>query len=78
MKPKKAITWKCQASTCFYTVAAIFLLSGFALMWCEGSDFAHFRPEIFSPLRVRIAPLLCLVGYLLVGWGIMAKPGAGK
>ncbi len=74
MKPNKTITCKRQASTCLYTAATIFLLSGFALMWCEGSDFAHFRPEIFSPLSVRIAPLLCLIGYLLVGCGIMAKP----
>ncbi len=73
MKPKQTTTWRCQASTCLYIASSIFLLAGFFLMWSEGSDFTHFRPEIFSPQRVRIAPLLCLVGYLLVGCGIMAR-----
>lgn len=37
----------------------------------EGSDFDSFRLDIFSARRVKIAPAICLVGYLLVILGIM-------
>lgn len=30
--------------------------------------------EVFSPIRITAAPLLCLVGYILVLVGIIKKP----
>ncbi len=73
MKSIKTFTWKCHASTYIYVAAAIFLLIGYSLMCADGSEFTHFRPDIFSPLRVRVAPMLCLAGYLLVACGIMTS-----
>lgn len=72
MKPNKNTAWHHRVSMCSYAAAAILLLAGFLLMYGEGSDFSSFRPEIFSPVRIRLAPLLCLAGYLLMPFGIMS------
>lgn len=72
MKPNKNTAWRCRVSMCSYVVACILLLAGFLLMYGEGSDFSSFRPEIFSFRRIRLAPMLCLAGYLLIPCGIMS------
>ena len=71
MKPQKKASFRRYFPTAVYLLSALFLLPGYALMYGDGSDFQHFRPEIFSPLRIRTAPLLCLAGYLLIPCGIM-------
>lgn len=56
-----------------FLLATIFVVCGLVLMYGEGSDNESFRPEIFSPIRIRLAPFLCLVGYLVIPLGIMTK-----
>ena len=48
------------------TIAASLILSGLLLMVGEGSTNETFCPDIFSARRIRIAPLLCLAGYLVL------------
>ena len=48
------------------TIAASLILSGLLLMAGEGSTNETFCPDIFSARRIRIAPLLCLAGYLVL------------
>jgi hypothetical protein len=48
------------------TIAASLILSGLLLMVGEGSTNENFCPDIFSARRIRIAPLLCLAGYLML------------
>ena len=43
----------------------------------EGSTLAAYNPDIFSGTRIRIAPLLCLLGYLLNVFGI-SLPSSSK
>lgn len=74
MKPKKISTFSRHISTYAYVAATLFLLVGYLLMSGDGSDFSHFCPDIFSPLRIRVAPVLCLIGYLLIPCGIMLRP----
>ena len=40
----------------------------------EGSTLAAYHPDIFSETRIRIAPLVCLLGYLLNVFGILYRP----
>ncbi|MGJ0978343.1 DUF3098 domain-containing protein, partial [Bacteroides ovatus] len=47
---------------------------GYILMSGEGSTLAAYNPNIFSGIRIRIAPLLCLLGYLLNVFGILYRP----
>lgn len=56
-----------------FLLAAILVVCGLVLMYGEGSDNETFRPEIFSPIRIMLAPYLCLIGYLLIPLGIMTK-----
>ena len=48
------------------TIAASLILSGLLLIVGEGSTNETFCPDIFSARRIRIAPLLCLAGYLVL------------
>lgn len=78
MKPKKNTMWSRPASTWCYVAAALLIPAGLALMCGEGSDYARFCPEIFSPRRVCLAPAMCLAGYLLVACGIVVSPRGGR
>ena len=55
-------------------LAAILLIAaGYALMYGDGSTEQAFNADIFSPRRIVWAPMLCLVGYLLIVVGILRK-----
>lgn len=47
---------------------------GFILMSGSGSSEDQFNPEIFSALRIRVAPLVCFIGFAFMIYGIMHKP----
>ena len=53
---------------------SILIIAGYILMSGEGSTLAAYNPNIFSGIRIRIAPLLCLLGYLLNVFGILYRP----
>lgn len=53
------------------------VIIGFVLMSGEGSTAEQFNPEIFSARRVRVAPVVCLFGYLFMVYAIVRKPAAG-
>lgn len=64
-----------------YVVSALavsLILSGLLLMMGEGSTNDTFCPDIFSARRVIIAPILCLVGYLLLIPAIMWHGNASR
>ena len=44
---------------------AVFIVMGYILMGGKGSTLVAYEPDIFSHLRIHVAPLVCLVGYLL-------------
>lgn len=53
--------------------ACILITLGYVLMSGPGSTESSFNPDIFSPVRIGIAPMLCLAGYLLIIVGILKK-----
>ena len=53
-------------------MAAVIL--GFILMSGAGSSEEAFNPDIFSALRVKVAPAACFAGFALIIYGIMHKP----
>ena len=55
-------------------ISLILIIIGYILMSGEGSTLAAYNPDIFSGTRIRIAPLLCLLGYLLNVFGILYRP----
>lgn len=63
----------------FYIIAVGFLtiIFGFILMSGGASEDPNvFSKEIFNTRRLTIAPIVCLLGFLIVGLGIMLKPTA--
>lgn len=55
-------------------IGSILIIAGYILMSGEGSTLAAYNPDIFSRTRIRIAPLICLLGYLLNVFGILYRP----
>lgn len=47
---------------------------GFILMSGSGSTEDAFNPEIFSDMRIRVAPVVCFLGFAFIVYGIMHKP----
>ena len=52
-------------------IGSILTIIGYILMSGEGSTPAAYNPDIFSKLRICIAPIICLLGYLLNVVGII-------
>ena len=55
-------------------VGMFVVIIGFILMSGSGSDESHFNPDIFSPMRVKVAPLVCLAGFVSIIYAIIHKP----
>lgn len=56
------------------TAVAIIIL-GFILMSGGNSpDGVSFNPEVFSIRRIVVAPVVCLIGFVLVFVGILLPP----
>lgn len=46
-------------------IGLLFIIVGLTLMSGESTMEGTFNPEIFSPRRIRLAPIVCLFGYLI-------------
>lgn len=55
-------------------MACVLIIAGFFLMSGQGSTQQAFNPDIFSPQRIVVAPLLCLAGYILIIIGVLISP----
>jgi membrane-bound ClpP family serine protease len=47
---------------------------GFLLMGGASSSETAFDPAIFSTQRIKVAPVLCLAGFLFMIYGVLRKP----
>ena len=55
-------------------VGMAIIILGFLLMTGPGSTEGYFEPDIFSVRRIKIAPAICLFGFVLMNYGILKKP----
>ena len=55
-------------------IGSILIIIGYILMSGEGSTPAAYNPDIFSGLRIKVAPIVCLTGYLINIFGILYRP----
>ena len=60
-------------SRCILIAACTLIILGYVLMSGPGSTAQSFNPDIFSPRRIVVAPILCLAGYLLIIIGILKR-----
>ena len=56
-------------------IGSIIIIVGYLFMSGEGSTPAAYNPDKFSRLRIRVAPIVCLTGYLINIFGILYRPG---
>ncbi len=50
---------------------------GFILMSGAPSTEEAFNPEIFSAMRVKVAPVVCFLGFVFMIYAIVRKPKDG-
>lgn len=56
-------------------VSVVIIILGFVLMsGGESADGVTFNPEMFSWRRIVLAPAVCVVGFALMVYAILAKP----
>ena len=47
---------------------------GFLLMSGSGSSETNYAPDIFSARRIKVAPLVCLVGFVSMIYAVVHRP----
>lgn len=55
-------------------VGIAIVVIGFILMAGEGTTEEKFNPEIFSDMRIKVAPITCLIGFVVIIAAILVKP----
>ena len=55
-------------------VGMAIVIIGFILMSGSGSSETVFNPDIFSVRRIKVAPMVCLFGFLFIIYAILRKP----
>jgi len=55
-------------------VGMVVVIVGFLLMTGPGSTEEMFEPDIFSVRRIRVAPVVCFIGFVFMIYAILRKP----
>lgn len=50
------------------------VILGFILMSGSGSTEQAFNLEVFSTMRIKVAPVVCFVGFVSIIYAIIRKP----
>ena len=55
-------------------VGMVIVIIGFLLMTGPGSTDTVYEPDIFSARRIKVAPLVCLFGFVSMIYAVVRKP----
>ena len=55
-------------------VGMLIVVIGFLLMTGPGSSDTVYEPDIFSVRRTKVAPIVCLFGFVSMIYAVMRKP----
>lgn len=50
------------------------VILGFVLMGGDGSTDTAYNPDIFSYRRIKVAPIVCLIGFVSMIYAVVYKP----
>ena len=78
VKEKEQETVLSKKNYIILIIGSILIIAGYILMSGEGSTLAAYNPDIFSKARIGVAPVLCLLGYLLNIFGILYRPNQSE
>jgi len=59
-------------------VGIAIIIIGFILMSGEGTTEEMFNADIFSDTRIKVAPITCLLGFIIIIAAILVKPKRKK
>lgn len=54
------------------------VIIGFLLMTGPASTPTTFEPDIFSVRRIKVAPVVCLLGFVFMIYAVLRKPKVDK
>ena len=63
-----------QKNYVLLAIGMLVVIVGLILMSGSGSSEGVFNPDIFSVRRIRVAPVVCLFGFVFIIFAIMHKP----
>ena len=55
-------------------VGMAIVVVGFLLMIGPNSTESAFEPDIFSARRIKVAPIVCLIGFVSMIYAVIRKP----
>lgn len=55
-------------------ISMLVVVFGFILMASSGSDDTHYNPAIFSTLHIKVAPVVCFIGFVSMIYAVIRKP----
>ena len=55
-------------------ISVAIVILGFILMSGSGSTETEYNPEIFSTMRIKVAPVLTFIGFISIIGAIMYQP----
>ena len=55
------------------TIGMVVVILGFLLMSGAGSNESNFNPDIFSAMRIKVAPVVCFIGFVSMVFGVMYR-----
>ena len=55
-------------------IGMIVVIIGFVLMSGDGSTTDAYNPDIFSARRTKVAPIVCLLGFVSMIYAVVHKP----
>lgn len=55
-------------------VSIVVVVIGFLLMVGPNSSETAFEPDIFSARRIKVAPVVCLAGFIMMIYAVVRKP----
>ena len=55
-------------------VGMVVVVIGFILMGGSGSNELAYNPDIFSARRIKVAPVVCLLGFVSMIVAVVVKP----
>jgi hypothetical protein len=55
-------------------VGMTIVIIGFLLMTGPSSSETMFEPDIFSARRIKVAPVVCLLGFVSMIYAVLRKP----
>ena len=55
-------------------VGVVIAIIGFILMAGGSSTETSYNADIFSPMRIRVAPVVCFIGFVSIIFAIIRKP----